>query len=129
MRRAYVAQIGPTVLYPYYRFDHRRWRVAAFRVVLAVVPEQLYDLAKIGLPREHILNSATIEHKAVSRELKAMLFRDALLQLGEKRIRGSAVTFADRVRRNQLCLAVHCNKHPGIAKFRGVVNFQIAVFL
>ena len=42
----------------------------ALRVVLAVVTEQLFHLGDVTSAREHILDSVTIEHKAVSRKLE-----------------------------------------------------------
>jgi hypothetical protein len=77
--------------------------------MLPVVAIYLYDLREVCLSCEHIFDSATIEHKAVSRKLETMLFCNALPQVGEECIRGSVVTLADRVRRNQLCVSVDRN--------------------
>ena len=52
--------------------------------MLPVIAEQLYYLSEICLSGEHIFDAFVIEHKAISGKLKAMLFRKALPQIGEK---------------------------------------------
>jgi len=50
--------------------------------MLPVVAIYLYDLREVCLSREHILDTATVEHKVVSRKLEAVLFCHALPQIG-----------------------------------------------
>lgn len=96
--------------------------------MLAVVPVQLYHLREVGLPREHILDSATVEHEAVSRKLEALFFRYAVTQIGKGLIRVS------RSRRptayegiNLLSASIATN--PSIPVFAGVFDFDVALFL
>jgi hypothetical protein len=97
--------------------------------VLPVIAIYLYDLREVCLSREHILDTATVEHKAVSRKLETVLFCDALPQIGQEYMRGSVVTLAHNVRRNQFRIGINRHEHPGIAKFARIVNFYVAVFL
>jgi hypothetical protein len=58
--------------------------VASSSVVLPIIAVQLYHLREVGLTGKHILDSATIECRPVSRKLEAVLFRDALFLSARK---------------------------------------------
>ena len=97
--------------------------------MLPVIAVYLRDLRKVCLAREHIFDSATVVNETVSRDLETVFFRHAVTQIGEECIRGSAVTLADCVCRNQLRLCVHRNEHPCVPKFVRVFHADIALFL
>jgi len=65
--------------------------------MLPIIAVYLYDLREVGLPSEHVLYSATVEHKPIGRKLESVLFCDALPQIGEKCISRRCVTLADAV--------------------------------
>jgi hypothetical protein len=50
--------------------------------MLPVVAIYLDVLREVCLSREHILDTATVQHKAVSRKLETVLFCHALPQIG-----------------------------------------------
>ena len=77
-----MAPVRATVPYLDYGFYHRSRGVASSSVMLPVVAIYLYDLREVCLSREHILDTATVEHKVVSRKLEAVLFCHALPQIG-----------------------------------------------
>jgi len=65
--------------------------------VLAVIAVPLYHLSEVRLFCEHILDALPIEPKPVSRKLETVFFGEAVAQIGEELIRGSAVTLAHNV--------------------------------
>lgn len=97
--------------------------------MLSMIAIELYHLREVSLSREHILNPLAIEHKSICRNLETVFFGHAVTEIGEELIRRRAVTPSDYLRRNEFRFCVHCDKHPCIANFVRIINFDVALFL
>jgi hypothetical protein len=54
--------------------------------VLAVIAVQLYQLGKVGLSREHVLNTLAVEVKSIRRKLKTVFLCNTIAERSQKTI-------------------------------------------
>ena len=125
----YVARVWPSVAYLDYGFYHRRRRVFASTVVLAVVAIEFYHLREVGLSSENVLNSLAVEVESVSRDLEAMFRRDAISQACKELVRGFTIAFSNGVSWNQFSFSIERNEYPSISDFRRIFSFYVALLL
>src|ERR1019366_7934809 len=80
--RRNVARVWTTIANLDYGFHHRRRRVTSSGIALPVIAVYFYDLREVGLTCEHILDTALVEMKPVSRKLEAIFFGQSVTSPG-----------------------------------------------
>jgi hypothetical protein len=123
-----MLRIGPSVTNLGYNLHDSWWGVPRFGVVLANVPVQLDKLREVRLPSEHILDTAPVKVKTVSRQLKPGIGNPAF-HVRKKAMRCFSSPLADNARHNQLAFRVKGDKGPLIAKIGRVTDAHLPLFL